>query len=280
MSSGGASIVGGLNNNNGGITGVGLLSGVTTIAAQSVTLSANGSNNLLSLIKDGNGVFTVFNNGALQLQLDANNALAVKAANGENVLNVDTLTGQVRIGSGNNGKTVLFTLDTKSTAGDPTGGTNGSQYYNSDSDKFRCYQGGEWQDCVQTAYSEYTLMSTPGPWTQPSSDTEFPSQNRTWIELRNANYFRILSNLTAPGAANATCRIQYATNTNSSNPEWHDLSSANDAGAIHINGTGPLKSNWSPVAKAGKQESLVRIMCKDGDSQIAPNFTSIRIQVR
>lgn len=280
MTSGSASIVGGLNNNNGGITSVGSLSGVTGISAQSITLNANGTDNLLTLTKDGNGVFTVFNTGALQLQLDSASALAIKSANGDNVLNVDTLTGQVKIGSGSNGKTILFTLDTKSTAGDPAGGTNGAQYYNSDSDKFRCYQGGEWQDCVQTSYSEYTLMSTPGPWTQPSTDTEFPFQNRTWIELRNANYFRILTNLTAPGAANATCRVQYGTNTNNSTPDWHDLSSASDAGAIHINGTGPLKSTWSPVAKEGKQESLVRVMCKDGDGQVVPNFTSIRIQVR
>ncbi len=280
LTSGGASIVGGLNNNNGGITSVGSLSGVTSVTAQSITLNANASDNLLSLTKDGNGVFTVFNNGALQLQLDSPQALAIKAANGDNVLNVDTLTGRVRIGSGNNGKTVLFMVDTKATSGDPEGGTNGAQYYNSDADKFRCYQGGEWQDCVQTAFSEYGLMSTPGPWIQPSSDAEFPAQNRTWMELRNANYYRILANLTAPGAANATCRMQYATNTDSGNPDWHDLSSADDKGVIHLNGTGALKGQWSPVAKEGKKESLVRVMCKDGDGQVAPNFTSIRIQVR
>jgi hypothetical protein len=279
MNSGGASVVGGLNNNNGGITSAGSISGVTGISAQSITLAATGNQNLLTLTKDGSGVFTVFNSGALQLQLDNAQALAVKAANGDNALTVDTLTGKIRIGSGNSGKTFLFVLDTKSTAGDPEG-TNGAQYYNGDSDKFRCYQGGEWQDCVQTAYSEYSVMSVPGPWVQPSGDTEFPAQNRTWIELRNANQFRILANLTAAGAQNATCRMQYATDTETSNPQWHNLSSANDGGAMHINGTGALKGEWTPVAKDSKKESLVRVLCTGGDQQTAPNFTNIRIQVR
>ncbi len=279
MSGGGASIVGGLNNNNSGITNVGSISGVTGINAQTISLAANSSDNLLSLTKDGNGVLTVFNSGALQLRLDNAEALAVKAANGDNALTVDTLSGKIKIGAGNNGKTFLFVLDSKSTAGDPAG-TNGAQYYNSDSEKFRCYQNNEWQDCVQTSYSEYTVMSTPGPWVQPSGEMEFPFQNRTWIELRNANQFRILANMTVAGATNATCRMQYATNTNSSSPDWHDLSSAQDKGAIHINATGALKSEWSPVKKEGKKESLVRVFCEGGDLQTAPNFTSIRIQVR
>jgi hypothetical protein len=276
LTSGGASIVGGLNNNNGGITSVGSLSGVTGISAQSISLTATGNTNLLSLTKDGNGVFTVFNSGALQLQLDSPQALAVKAANGDNALTVDTLSGKIRIGSGNNGKTFLFVLDTKSTAGDPEG-TNGAQYYNGDSNKFRCYQNNQWEDCVQSSYSEYTLMSTPGPWVQPSGEMEFPAQNRTWIELRNANQIRILANLTASGAADATCRLQYATATDTAYPEWHDLTTGGD---IHLNGSGALKGEWAPVVKEGKKESLVRVMCKGGDMQTAPNFTSIRIQVR
>ena len=280
MSSGGASIVGGLNNNNGGITSVGSLSGVTNISGQSIGLNATGDQNLLTLTKDGNNVFTVFNSGALQLQLDSPQALAIKAANGDNALTVDTLTGKIRVGSGNNAKTFLFVLDSKSTEGDPEG-TNGAQYYNSDSNKFRCYQNDEWQDCVQSSYSEYTLMSVPGPWTaQPSGDTEFPTQNRTWIQLRNANQYRIVANLNAGGASGASCRIQYATNTNSSSPDWHDLSAANGNGELQINNAGALKTDWASVAKEGKNDSLLRVMCKGGDGQASPNFASIRIQVR
>lgn len=280
MNSGGASIVGGLNNNNGGITSVGSLSGVTGINAQSVSLSANNGDDMLHLTKDGNNVFTVFNSGALQLQLDSPQALAIKAANGDNALSVDTLTGRIRIGAGNSGKTFLFVLDSKSTAGDPDGAVNGAQYYNSDSNKFRCYQNNEWEDCVQTAYSEYSVMSTAGPWTQPSGEMEFPAQNRTWIEFRNANQFRILANLTVAGAANSVCRIQYATNTDSGSPDWHNLSSASDGGPIHLNNTGALKSDWTPVVKDAKKENLIRVNCEGGDMQTAPNFTNIRIQVR
>jgi len=60
----------------------------------------------------------------------------------------DTSTGNVQIGTGGAGSTTpdLLVLDTKSDAGDPFG-LNGSMYYNSNSNKFRCYESSAWKDC-------------------------------------------------------------------------------------------------------------------------------------
>ncbi len=273
--SGGASFTGGLNNNNGGINNVGSLSGITDLTAQSISLTA-GAGNFLNLTKDGNGVFTILNSGALQMQFDSNSALAVRGANGNNVFNVDTLTGRIQIGSGDNAKTVLFVLDNKSTDGDPAG-TNGAQYYNSKMNKFRCYQNGAWQDCLQTAFSEYSIVSQRQTWTQPVADSEFPGENRTWIDLSNANQIRLLTNLSVAGVQDATCRLQYSLTED--NATWNDLSTANEAN-LHLNKTGALKNEWSPIVDAAKKEVLVRVQCTGGDGSITPDFASIRTQIR
>ncbi len=274
LSSGGASIVGGLNNNNSGITAVGSITGATTIGAQAVTLEADSSTNLLTLKKDGNGVFTVFNNGALELKLDSSNAFTVKGANGDNALNIDTLTGKVKIGAGNNGKTVLFVLDTKSSDGDPAG-VNGAQYYNSAMKKFRCYQNDKWQDCLQTAFSEYTIATGGSPWTQPSGDYELPGENRTWIDLSNANQARLLINVTAAGSQGASCKLQYSLTED--NPIWHDLT---DSGSTTIDRTGAVKGDWLQIKNEAKGEVLVRVYCSGGNNTATVNYSSIRTQIR
>ena len=65
------------------------------------------------------------------------------------IFNVDTSGSIVSVGTSDTTGTVLI-LDTKTTAGDPTGSsaTNGAMYYNSNAGKFRCYQAGAWADCI------------------------------------------------------------------------------------------------------------------------------------
>lgn len=56
-----------------------------------------------------------------------------------------TITSPAKLQIDGDGSTVL--LPRKTTAGDPAG-TNGMIYYNSNTNKLRCYQAGAWTDCV------------------------------------------------------------------------------------------------------------------------------------
>jgi hypothetical protein len=74
-------------------------------------------------------------------------------------------TGRVQIGIGSSGTTTpdYFALDVKSETGDPAGGFEGAMYYNTFDNKFRCYQGSAWADCIGTGGA--------GPWTDGSGIT-------------------------------------------------------------------------------------------------------------
>jgi hypothetical protein len=279
--SGGASIRGGLNNNGGGITNAGEVLGVTTLTAQGIILSGNGTQNLLTLQKDNTGIFTVFNNGALEIRLDAQNTFAIKNAAGNDYFSVNTQGGLVQVGGTNaDDKAVLLVLDNINMDGDPAG-INGAQYYNSKLNKFRCYQNDHWQDCLAPTYSEYTLLAERQSWNQPAADSEFPGSPRTWVDLSQANQIRLLTQLSSPGASTATCRLQYAS---SNNGPWKDISDS--VAALSLSTSGALKGEWSNIATEASQEVLVRVMCAGGTfgttaSPIAiPEFSNIKLQVR
>ncbi|MDO8335829.1 MAG: carbohydrate binding domain-containing protein [Candidatus Saccharibacteria bacterium] len=60
-----------------------------------------------------------------------------------------SVTGNIQVGAGGAGTTTpdLLVLDIKTSSGDPTG-TTGAMYYNSNTNKFRCYQNSAWADCI------------------------------------------------------------------------------------------------------------------------------------
>jgi hypothetical protein len=171
VAAGGASLNGGLNNNNGGITNAGPISGVTVLSGQSIQLNADATSNLLTLKKDGNGVFTIFNSGAVEIRNTSATAFNVKSNSGLTHFNIDTNGNFVSVGSADgDGTTVLFTLDNKNTAGDPAG-VNGAQYYNSFLKKFRCYENDTWKDCISnTTAKQLADQSVTGTSLTDSND--------------------------------------------------------------------------------------------------------------
>lgn len=73
----------------------------------------------------------------------------------------DTSNSRIYIGNPvDDANAVLFVLDNKSGSGDPAGGVNGAEYYNSTNNKFRCYEAGVWKNCSNGTLS--TLTTTPG----------------------------------------------------------------------------------------------------------------------
>lgn len=69
---------------------------------------------------------------------------------------------RVQIGAGGAGSTTpdYFGLDVKSDTGDPAGGAEGYMYYNTFDNKFRCYQGAAWTDCIGTGGGGITASSS------------------------------------------------------------------------------------------------------------------------
>ena len=105
---------------------------------------------------------------------DSSTAFQIQDAGGSEQFLVDTSNNRVYIGDTTaNGTGTLLILDTKNTSGDPTG-VNGGMYYNSNSNKFRCYQNSGWTDCIAaggtaTLQDVYNNSSSPATITTTST---------------------------------------------------------------------------------------------------------------
>ncbi len=108
------------------------------------------------------GQLGVANSWAAAQNISVSSANAFQVKNGStNLFNVDTSASTVTIGASDTTAAVLV-LDTKTSAGDPTA-VAGGMYYNSNSGKMRCSQGGTWADCVSspTLQNVYDNSSSP-----------------------------------------------------------------------------------------------------------------------
>lgn len=122
-------------------------------AALNVTNSSDSS--LLYVRSDGNiGVGTT-SPGSYRLNVQGGDA---NFSNDVDIGGALAVSGGLTVGTVDATGTLLV-LDTKNTAGDPTG-VNGGMYYNSDSGKFRCYQNSTWVDCISAAGSGVTSLNS------------------------------------------------------------------------------------------------------------------------
>lgn len=139
--------------------------GQNTALAADKTLAVNGE----TTIKSGT--------------INSANALRVQDSGGTNLFTVDTANNRVAIGTSDT-TGVLLVLDTKTSAGDPTG-TNGAMYYNSSSSKFRCYENGAWKDCVTPLPVSVTAQTT----TTTDQTTPVDVTNMTFALAANTKYY-------------------------------------------------------------------------------------------
>lgn len=120
-----------------------------SLGANNYTTNLNGTGDYL-IQDNGTTVLSILDDGTFQQQnaADSATAFSVKDAAGVDLLQIDTLADRVYIGDSTADATgSLLVLDTKNTTGDPTG-VVGGMYYNSNTSKFRCYQGTAWSDCL------------------------------------------------------------------------------------------------------------------------------------
>ena len=111
---------------------------------------------------DGSGLLSSNNTwtGTNLFSLTSASALKVQNASAVNLLTVDTSGNKIVLGASDTTGTLLV-LDTKTDTGDPTG-VDGAMYYNSNAGKFRCYEGGAWEDCIN-GYSINVQALTSSP---------------------------------------------------------------------------------------------------------------------
>ena len=268
-------LAGGIDNNFTGIRSVGNVLGAWTVEAQNLQLrSQSAESDVLEVFYDNNQVFTLGGDGSLGLRVTSENALSVTDENGEDYFSVNTDGGVVQIGSLNSdASTVLFLLARKNSPGDPVG-VNGAQYYNEYLQKFRCHEDGEWVDCVTSVLSEYIVTNNVNSWVLPTDETELPGSPQTWLDLRKASEYRVVTSVSDAAISNATCSVQYQL-TGTDN--WTDL-----GGSVAIDAEGTLKSDWIELNEEVKdqEEVLLRVVCGGGDNIDTVSLSIVRLQVR
>lgn len=126
----------------------------------------------------------VFQNGA-----DSVTALQVQNAGGTSLFTIDSTNSRVYVGNPTaDGTGTLLVLDTKNTGGDPTG-VNGGMYYNSNLGKFRCYENGNWKDCI------YTMQTATKTADQTFSSTSYTDVNDLSFSVIASKVYRLQCSL-------------------------------------------------------------------------------------
>ncbi|MBI4349634.1 MAG: hypothetical protein HY553_22555, partial [Elusimicrobia bacterium] len=105
--------------------------------------------------RKSNGGTGVTSLGSLETALTVTNAgSSLLAILGGGNVGIGTAGPGALLDVSGDGATIL--LPRKSAAGDPASPANGMIYYNSNSNRFRCYEGGSWKDCISSGSSSYT----------------------------------------------------------------------------------------------------------------------------
>jgi hypothetical protein len=160
-----------------GTVSLGTSTGLTANGALTIT---SGSNTALTLNSGTTGNLAIGDDSSAEtinigtgaaaktLTLGSTNTTSTTSIqSGSGNVNLLPSGGNVTIGTSDTTGTTLV-LDSKTDLGDPVG-ANGAMYYNSNANKFRCYENGSWKDCdtggtvsLQTAYNGGATITTSG----------------------------------------------------------------------------------------------------------------------
>jgi hypothetical protein len=201
----------------------------TGIAATAPINLTTGTTGALTLDTGSTGAINIGTNANAKTLTIGNStgATAININSGTGNINLQAAgtgtTGNVQIGAGGAGSATpdFLVLDNKNTAGDPTG-TNGAMYYNSNTSKFRCYQGGAWTDCISSSATSQQKARVKSANETVTSSTAFQNDDELAFNIgsneRWAYFMYIQGNVgatpdikfrvTAP--AGATCNVSFA----------------------------------------------------------------------
>jgi predicted Fe-Mo cluster-binding NifX family protein len=261
-----ALLQGGAGGNTTGTTGqiAGTGSGITLTAgnggtAPSGSINGNGGSILLQAGAAGAGAGTAGNAGQVLVKNTANSATAFQVQNSSSVsiLTVDTTNGRLQVGSITTDATAnLFVLDSYNNGTDPTG-VNGAQYYNTNLNKFRCYENGTWTDCIGSGGSGTTLQ---GAYDAGTAGDQV-------IQLGSTNDSLIFRNPASSGTDSAfTLKVEQL-NTGAgvdalvvSNSGTGNILTLQNAGTtvLGVTNTGNLIANSTATGTTGTTEAVAR----------------------
>jgi hypothetical protein len=241
------------------------------------------SGNFLDFQLNGTTKVKIANTGAFQVNSDSTAALQVRNSAGTtSFFNIDTSGNIIQVGSATGDATAIqFVLDGKTGATDPASGTNGAMYYNSTNDKFRCYEGAAWGDCI-TGGGSATLVSgleTSATATNLAATTlncvSDPSL-RTTLNWSNAKKLRWQGRIGNALAAATKVRLQYHTGGNiaiaTGDAGWTTLDTS--AGSHTVN-TYFYTSEVAIPSAAQINGIIVRACLFDGNGTADPTITGI-----
>lgn len=122
-----------------------------------LTVGSNAGSSFINMQHQAGGASAIyFDNamGGFQISHDSNASTLELLGSGSAItisgggVSLTSPAGHITVGTSDTTGTMLV-LDTKTDAGDPSG-TDGAMYYNSDMDRFRCYENGAWINCLNS----------------------------------------------------------------------------------------------------------------------------------
>ncbi len=155
---------------------VGIGGGLSVTTTQTTGWTNLGTSNTADILDlydiSDNLVGSISDIGEVLFSVDSTSAFEIQNTGGTSLLQIDSQNNRVYVGDSTADSTgTILVLDTKNTSGDPTG-VNGAMYYNSNVDKFRCYENGAWANCG-------TLPST-GFFQDDTDDTLSDANTSLW----------------------------------------------------------------------------------------------------
>lgn len=197
-------------------------------AVSGLRVNQTGSGGLLQLATGGVDKFTIDNGGSGSL------AGGLTVAGGSVVVGTVTQPGTLTLNDGSSGSSLLeasasglritsggsisvgtvdttgtlFVLDSKTNATDPAG-TNGAMYYNAAAGKFRCYQSGQWQDCINGSNYNATASFVSGLANVPGTATASIAEMLLFTSATAVSNAAGVTGFTAPAAGSfRTCLVK------------------------------------------------------------------------
>nr|MBP9757445.1 hypothetical protein [Candidatus Paceibacterota bacterium] len=137
----------------------------------------------------------------LQSSYSSTAGLTFGSTSTPNVLGIDTINNRVTLGTGGADPSLLV-LDNKNTPGDPTG-VAGAQYYNSNTDEFRCFAT-SWVTCGGQAASstgDVQFRNVDGSFAATSNFNWSQVNNRLMVQANPAQTGSVLSVASSTGDA-------------------------------------------------------------------------------